>query len=180
MIKGWLSSCLKLRSKMLLCGLQSFPVKCWDLCYLCYPGRKSICCMVHGGNKTPHFPTSSCLANVKYVWLRVLSLSLSPCKEPSGLMPLPHHVLLHSRGQHGSRKSSYPGGLPEPILTRRCTWKVSISLFIRFGIQLALSFEVSALLKTGVCLFMFFLWLEKFLAGFSEALGEILLKLLAR
>lgn len=118
-------------------------------------------------------PLSSCLANAKYVWLHVLLLSLSPCKEPSGLTPLPCHVLLCSWDQGSSRRSYYPAGLPEPILTRRLTWKVAINLFIRFGIQLALSFEVSASLKTEFCLFMFFLWLEKFLAGFSQALGEI-------
>ena len=125
-------------------------------------------------------PLSSCLANAKYVWLHVLLLSLSPCKEPSGLMPLPCHVLLCSWDQGSSRRSYYPAGLPEPILTGRLTWKVAINLFIRFGIQLALSFEVSASLKTEFCLFMFFLWLEKFLAGFSQALGEIFQKLLVR
>lgn len=62
--------------------------------------------------------------------------------------------------------------LPEPILTRRLTWKVSINLFIRFGMQSALSFEVSASLKTSFCLFMFFFWLEKFMADFSQALGK--------
>lgn len=45
------------------------------------------------------------------------------------------------------------------------------SMFIRFGIQLALSFEVSASLKTGFCLFTSFLCLEKFLAGFNQAFG---------
>lgn len=125
-------------------------------------------------------PLSSCLANAKYVWLHVLLLSLSPCKEPSGLTPLPCHVLLCSWDQGSSRRSYYPAGLPEPILTRRLTWKVAINLFIRFGIQLALSFEVSASLITEFCLFMFFLWLEKFLAGFSQALGEIFQKLLVR
>lgn len=76
-------------------------------------------------------------------------------------MPLPWHVLLHSWGQSSSRRRYYPAELPKPVLTRRLTWKVSIHLFIRFGSQLALSFVVSASLKTWFCLFMVFLSSEK-------------------
>lgn len=143
---------------MLLCSLPSFLVNSWDLCCPYYPGRKSICWMVLKIRIFPYFP----ILQTQYMFGSMFYCFHSHPVEPWGLMHLPWHVLLHSWGQCSSRRRYYPGKLPKPILTRRLTWKVSIHLFIRFGSQLTLSFVVSASLKTWFCLFMFFLWSEKF------------------
>lgn len=180
MIKGWLSSCLKRRSKMLLCGLWSFLVKSWDLCYPYYPGRKSICCMVHGGKKTPHFPYFPVLQMRSMSGSMFYCFHSQPWKSPQALCLFPAMCYCAAGPNAVQGEAATLVGCLSLFSPEDLTWKVSINLFIRFGIQLALSFEVSASLKTGVCLFMFFLWLEKFLAGFSQALGEIFQKPPAR
>lgn len=163
MIKWWSSNCLKLRGKMLLCSLPSFLVKSWDLCCPCYPGRKSICWMVLKIRLFPYLPT----LQMQCMFGSMLYCFHShPVRSPECLCLFPAMSYCTA-----GANAVPPGGLPEPILTRRITWKVSIYLFIRFGSQLALSFVASASLKTWFCLFMFFLVVRKKFGTFQPSFG---------
>lgn len=130
--------------------------------------------MVHGGNKTPHFPYLPILQMRSMPGSMFYCFHFHPVRIPQALCLFPAMCYCTARANTVQGEASTLVGCLSPFSPEDLLEKFpSICLSDLGKFQLALSFEVSASLKTGVCLFMFFLWLEKFLAGFSQALGEI-------
>lgn len=73
---------------MLLCGLQSFLAKSWDVLSY-YPGKKSICCMVHSGKKTPRFPYLPVLQIQSMSGSMFYSFHSHPVRSPQALCLFP-------------------------------------------------------------------------------------------